>query len=268
MNSLDTLKAFRVFAETLNFTHAAELLHLSQPALHTKIQELSKSLNTPLYLKQGRQLYLTVQGEKLAAFAREIEARITDFLQEEPEQPLRVAAGQGAYLYLLGTALKRLQAPVQLLLGDADMVRSGRAHIAVGPKTSDSTHLEIHPLKDVSQVLLLPKDHPLSRKRRLKLQDCRNLKLIVPPLSRPQRTILDNALPPYQVAAEAVGWELTLHFVALGLGLAVVNDFCPIPKGFIAKPLPELPVISYQIFLPRAYARPAAHRLKDLLLKT
>lgn len=267
MNSLDTLKAFRIFADTLNFTHAAEQLHLSQPALHTKIQELSRSLGSQLYLKQGRQLQLTVQGQKLAAFAREIEGRVHDFRQDQPEQPLRLAAGQGAYLYLLGPALKKLKEPTQCLLGDAENVRSGHAHLAVGPRPKDTTHLEIHSFREIGQVLLLPKDHPLSKKRQLKLKDCQGLQLIVPPAGRPQRQLLDNALPPYQVAAEAIGWELTLHFVSLGMGLAVVNSFCPIPKGFLARPLAELPVVHYQVILPRAYVKPAARKMAELLLK-
>lgn len=268
MNSLETLRAFRVFADTLNFTHAAEQLHLSQPALHTKIQELSKSLSSQLYIKQGRQLQLTVQGLKLAAFAREIEARFHDFRQHQPDQPLRLAAGQGAYMYLLGPALRNLEAPAQLLLGDAETVRSGQAHLGVGTRPADVTHLEIQPWKEVGQVLLIPKDHGLAKKRRLRLRDCRDLRLIVPPADRPQRKLLDSALPPFHVAAEAVGWELTLHFVSLGMGLAVVNSFCPTPRGFLAKPLEELPTIHYQVILPKAYVRPAARSMAELLLKS
>ncbi len=267
MNSLDTLKAFRIFADTLNFTHAAEQLHLSQPALHTKIQELARSLNSQLYVKQGRQLQLTVQGQKLAVFAREMEARFHDFRQDQPQQPLRMAAGQGAYMYLLGPALKKLKEPVQLLLGDAESVRTGHAHLAVGPRPHDTAHLEIHPFREVGQVLLLPKDHPLSKKRRLQLVDCQDLQLVVPPADRPQRKLLDSALPPFQVAAEAIGWELTLHFVSLGMGLAVVNSFCPTPKGFVARPLPQLPTVHYQVILPRAYVRPTARKMAQLLLK-
>ena len=96
MNSLDTLKAFRVFAETLNFTHAAELLHLSHQALPTEIQEVSNSLNPQLYLKQGRQLYLTVQGEKLPAATRLSESRITVSAQEKSVAAIPVPTGQGA----------------------------------------------------------------------------------------------------------------------------------------------------------------------------
>ena len=271
MNSWDSLRSFRVFAETLNFTHAAEQLHLSQPALHTKIQELSKSLGTLLYTKQGRQLQLTPKGEQLAHFAREMETRWHDFEQhfhDQPQQPLRLAAGQGAYHYLLGPALKKYAGPLQLLLGDAEKVRCGEAHLGIGPAPVDGSGLEIHPWKEVGQVLLVPKDHPLARKRKLRLQDCQDLQLIVPPAGRPQRRLLDQQLPPYRVAAEAIGWELTLHFVSLGMGMAVVNSFCPTPKGFLARPLTQLPTVSYQVFLPKGYPRPAARQLAELILKS
>lgn len=271
MNSLETLRAFRIFSETLNFTHAAEQLHLSQPALHTKIGELSKSLGQPLYLKQGRQLQLTAAGLKLVVFAREMESRVTDFqrqLQGEPEQPLRLASGQGAYRYLLGPALRKYRGQLELRLGDAESVRSGQAHLGVGVAPVRPSELEVHPFQEVGQVLLLPKEHPLTRKRRLRLKDCRDLRLVAPPAGRPQRLRLEESLPPFEVAAEAEGWELTLHFVALGLGQAVVNSFCPVPKGFVARPLDELPTVSYQIFLPKAYARPQARELARLLLES
>ena len=39
--NLDALYAFTVFSETRNFTRAAEILCISQPALHVKIKKLS-----------------------------------------------------------------------------------------------------------------------------------------------------------------------------------------------------------------------------------
>ncbi|MBS2036252.1 LysR family transcriptional regulator [bacterium] len=271
MNSLETLRSFRIFAETLNFTHAAEELHLSQPALHTKIRELARSLGQPLYLKQGRQLHLTEAGQKLLVFAREMEARVQDFqrqLRGESEQPLRLASGQGAYRYLLGPALKAYRGQLELRLGGAESVRSGLAHLGVGVAPADISELEVQPFREVGQVLLIPKQHPLARKRRLRLRDCRDLQLVVPPPGRPQRLRLEECLPPFQVAAEAEGWELTLYFVVLGLGVAVVNSFCPVPKGFVARELDELPAVSYQVFLPKAYARPQARQLARLILNS
>lgn len=38
-----------------------------------------------------------------------------------------------------------------------------------------------------------------------------------------------------------------MNFVALGLGLAIVNGFCRVPKGFVARPLHGLPSVRYSV---------------------
>ena len=65
------LRSFVVFAARANFTHAARELHLSQPALHVQIRKLTEAVGRPLYVRSGRGLRLTRDGERLAAFGRE-----------------------------------------------------------------------------------------------------------------------------------------------------------------------------------------------------
>src|SRR5688572_3455202 len=76
------LRSFVAFAETANFTRAAERLHLSQPALFVQIKKLAQALDTPLYTRRGRTLELTVQGKKLLAYGREQSEREQLLLQE------------------------------------------------------------------------------------------------------------------------------------------------------------------------------------------
>jgi hypothetical protein len=38
-----------------------------------------------------------------------------------------------------------------------------------------------------------------------------------------------------------------LHFARLGVGLAIVNGCCCVPRGLVTRPLPELPKIHYEI---------------------
>ncbi|TMQ90362.1 LysR family transcriptional regulator [Actinomadura soli] len=45
--STDALASFAVFADHLNFTRAAEELHISQPALHVKVRKLADTLGRP-----------------------------------------------------------------------------------------------------------------------------------------------------------------------------------------------------------------------------
>jgi DNA-binding transcriptional LysR family regulator len=72
---------------------------------------------------------------------------------------------------------------------------------------------------------------------------------VVPPIGQPQRASLAQALASaevdWRVAVEATGWELMLRFVALGVGLAIVNGCCRLPPGLVARPLAELPRVTY-----------------------
>ncbi|MBT9582429.1 LysR family transcriptional regulator [bacterium] len=280
--TLESLRAFLVFADTLNFTHAAERLCLSQPALHVKIQELSRGLGLPLYMRRGRRLELTSKGEELARFAREMDDRVAgfvaDFQDRGGQRPVVLAAGEGAYLYLLGPALRTYlqssQVPLQLLTSRGDetleAVRSGKAHLGVGSFSELPIELSAHPLCQIQQVLVFARGHRLARRKHLRLSDLEGLRLIVPPPGRPQRQMLSDRLSQagvkWSVAVEASGWELMLHFVQLGLGAAVVNSFCAIPPGCLARPIEDLHSISYSVVLSSGYHRPEANQLlKEIL---
>src|SRR5688572_224198 len=71
----DLLRAFDAFATTLNFTHAAKQIHLSQPALHERVRKLADLVGAVLYERKGRVIALTDTGRSLAAFARETLAK-------------------------------------------------------------------------------------------------------------------------------------------------------------------------------------------------
>src|SRR4051812_11466963 len=102
----ELLRALDAFATTLNFTHAAARIHLSQPAMHERIQRLAAAAGAALYVRAGRSLVLTETGRALAAFARETLERADAFQREIGGQARRatvtLAAGEGALLYFLG----------------------------------------------------------------------------------------------------------------------------------------------------------------------
>lgn len=64
------LNIFLVAAETLNFTRAAGLLHMSQPSVSQHIQGLEQHFGEDLFIRQGRTLHLTDAGETLLPLAR------------------------------------------------------------------------------------------------------------------------------------------------------------------------------------------------------
>lgn len=76
-----TLRQLRVFAAAarhMNFSRAAEELHLSQPAVSTQLKELASYVGLPLFERIGRRTYLTAAGEEMLHCARAITQRMTE----------------------------------------------------------------------------------------------------------------------------------------------------------------------------------------------
>jgi DNA-binding transcriptional LysR family regulator len=263
--STGALASFAVFADHLNFTRAARELHISQPALHVKVNKLAESVGRPLYRRRGRVIQLTPEGEAVARFARDLDARVSAFLDEvrgtRPTRPLVLAAGEGAYLYLLGGLIHdiliergdRRHPPLKLINCDRSRmlaaVRSGRADlgIAVLETLPDDLHTTL--LASFPPTLVMPEDHPLASRGSVALTDLDGADLVLPPPSRPHRIAVERALHAANVnwtlAIEAEGWPLTLHFVALGVGLAVVNGCVRPPPGLVGREVIGMPRIPY-----------------------
>jgi LysR family transcriptional regulator, low CO2-responsive transcriptional regulator len=76
-----TLRQLRVFstaARHMNFSRAAEELHLSQPAVSTQIKEFAAFLGLPLFERIGRRTYLTAAGTEMLACANAIAQRMKE----------------------------------------------------------------------------------------------------------------------------------------------------------------------------------------------
>jgi DNA-binding transcriptional LysR family regulator len=276
--STDSLASFAVFADHLNFSRAAEELHISQPALHVKVRKLGETLGRPLYRRQGRRLALTSDGEAVARFARELDARMGAFLAElrgtVPDRPMVLAAGEGTYLYLLGDVIRDIPARLRLINGDHTRmlaaVRTGRADLGIGVLDVLPDDLGTALLASYPQTLVLPEEHVLAARSTLTLADLTGTALVVPPPHRPHRIALERALraagAEWSVAVEAGGWPLMLHFVALGVGLAVVNGCVRPPAGLVQREITDLPAVPYHaVYLPgRADDPPVAGLLGTL----
>lgn len=67
------LRTFRVVAEELSFTRAAEKLFLAQSSVSAQVRALEEDLGVRLFDRIGRGIMLTDAGEKLMHYARRLE---------------------------------------------------------------------------------------------------------------------------------------------------------------------------------------------------
>jgi len=254
----DAVRAFGVFAQHRNFTAAAAVLRISQPSLHVKIRKLANALGVQLYERDGRQLVLTAAGQRLAAFAADGARRAEELLRELSGRlpDLTVAAGQGAFRWVISRAIRRVSQEgrrVRVITADRDAalaaLSSGRADLAVIGYDPPPRHFEAVQIRRYPQVLVVDGAHPLADRDRLRLSDLDGVDLVVPLPDRPHRRALERAFldagVDWRPVAEADGWDLLVHFVKLGIGASIVNGCVPVPEGLKAVPVGDLPAVRY-----------------------
>src|SRR6266702_758889 len=75
---LETFRFFEAAARHLNFTHAAEEMHVTHGAVSQRIKRLEEHLGTPLFRRSGRSMLLTDEGRRLQERVRAAIGEITE----------------------------------------------------------------------------------------------------------------------------------------------------------------------------------------------
>lgn len=78
----DLLRTFVFVSEELNFTRAAERLHLSQPSLSRRIRDLEQILGGRLFDRGPRKVEITPFGTRQLPRAIAVLAQVDDFIDQ------------------------------------------------------------------------------------------------------------------------------------------------------------------------------------------
>lgn len=96
---LRVLRYFLMVAREENITHAAQLLHVTQPTLSRQIQDLEEELGAKLFVRSNHRIVLTPDGLLLRRRAQEIvdlaDRTQRDFAAREEELTGEIAIGSG-----------------------------------------------------------------------------------------------------------------------------------------------------------------------------
>jgi len=79
---MDLLRTFVTVAEMRGFTLAGQLLGRSQPAISLQIKRLEELIDAQVFVRGGQQLELTLTGERMLSYARQILALNDEALAE------------------------------------------------------------------------------------------------------------------------------------------------------------------------------------------
>ncbi len=239
-----TIRQLRVFAEVarhLSFARAAELLHLSPPAVTMQVKELEGHIGLPLFERQGRQVTLTTAGEYMLVYARKVLATLKDAedaaarLQRLEVGTLTIGMVSTAKYFLPGL-LAHFQREhegieLRLAMGNREqlvkMLHGNEVDIAImgRPPTELATRAE--PFAAHPHVFVAPTDHPLLKLGHLSVDNLRPFGFILRERGSGTRAAMEAFLAQSRmeprVLMEMTSNETIKQAVMAGLGISFLS---------------------------------------------
>lgn len=202
---LRVLRYFLTVAREENITKAAELLHISQPAVSRQLAQLEDELGIKLFTRSNHHITLTEEGLMLRRRAQEIidlaEKTKRDFRQDAAELIGEISIGSGELrgFSLLGKVLSEFsvlhpQVRYSLFSGSADQIKekieNGTLDMGLLGLPVDLAKYDFMRFPATEEYgVLVRTDSPLTQKKRLAPQDLLNV-----PLMLPERMLVRNEL--------------------------------------------------------------------------
>jgi DNA-binding transcriptional LysR family regulator len=249
---LKQLKTFTVLSKIKNYTKTAVELGYAQSSISAQIQQLEQELNTKLFDRIGKNIFLTASGEMFLSYATEMLAlseNVKDKLacDQMSQGQLIIGASESLCVFQLPEIIKSFMnthphIEVHLKLLDTDQ--------AVEQLTDNTIDIAFtignpvaHPsivtfVKNAEDILVLSAPtHPLASYSTLDVADFTEQTFIVTGAGCNYRTAFEYDLRsngiPYRIALEAASVQAIKEMAMSGLGL------CVLPRLAVRKELSE-----------------------------
>ncbi len=247
---MKSLRCFEAMARHGSLTQASIELGIADSAVSQRIKSLEKYLGTKLYEARGGKVRLTETGYRTQALATRLLEELSEFTDEIGNEESRATVVLSAEPPLLRYQLpsivesfrqERRLANLRLLSRGTsetiELVRRNEVDLGVAHnRQSMPTEVVFHPWRTFKAYVLIPRGHPLARRKIPTMQDI----LTEETLSRyPQvvaeidnweqirvKDTLERLGLPFNVALEVGNIETVKHYVARGHGIAAVSGMC------------------------------------------
>jgi DNA-binding transcriptional LysR family regulator len=244
---LPHLETFSKAAELSNFTEAARALKLTQAAVSQRVHALERTVGKPLFRRRGGRVLLTDAGQRLYEYAQQIldlhrEARRTISGKEAPVAgELLLAASSIPGEHLLPELLSvfgqkhpniQVRASVSDSLTAIAQVERGQVNLGLVGRKTDKPHLEFRYLASDRMVLVVPKGHPLSRRKKVSLKQLAGYPLVLREAGSGLRHCFvksleraGKSLANLRIALELGSNEAIKEAVLRGIGVALLSTY-------------------------------------------
>ena len=240
---LHRLRSFFSVVKHGGFTAAARRLHLSQPSVSLQVKALEETLGARLLERNSRRVAMTREGELLFELARKLfqtEEEIQEAFADKGRhliERLTVSTNQSVAAHILPPLLEKYTArfpKVEINIHNmstseiASSVREGLTDVGIILIDPRRQGIEARPVLPYEMVLVTPRDHPLSRRRRISLTDIARYPFISYTTDTETRRLIDQ---PFQrlkkktsVRMALGSTDLIIKYVSLGYGISIIHN--------------------------------------------
>lgn len=256
------LRSFLAVAEALSFVRASKVLHLSQPALTTQIQQLEEELGVTLFFRNKRRVELTDAGRLFVEEASESLARTAKAVERVRRASrgeiglLRIGFVSSAALGIiptLATAFRHTHPDVQLELlnlrttTQLEQLAAGTLDVGFVRLPSQQRGLEFTLIHAEPFVMVMSKQHRLASRKTLALKDLAEETFVLygrrwAPgyFDQVMRMCADAGFTP-NIVQETGEMYTALALVAAGDDVSILPRSLVLSQGqgVVAKPIPK-----------------------------
>lgn len=242
----DRLRVLHEVAQEESITAAADILHLTGPAVSAQIRRLEREVGVSLIERDGRGIRLTAAGHVLAGHAalltQQVERAVDEVigLQGKVAGPLRLGSVNATMREIVPAAVRRLKAEHPLLEISAEdgeastflpMLRAGDLDVVIA-ESWENRRLSVPPgvvverLMDEDVDLAVPAGHALADRAWSDLSDLSDQQWIACPAGAEAHHGMIQALRERgtepRIAFTVTDFATQLEIVRAGLALALV----------------------------------------------
>jgi len=237
---IEYMKEFLAMCEETNYTEAAEKMFISQSTLFKHIKTLESELGVPLFVKSGRRIAITSYGKIFEEHSRKIIAQMEDCMQQiNSNKETELAMVRLGAEYRTHDLVKEFcslndEYRVKVTGMNArkllDEKKCDLAILLTGLETEeelaalDEAYEHIY-LTDEYAGLLVSKDHPISKKETITIDELRNQEFIAVGMDENDlnyRLCQKQGFKPNTVSSVYVGSE-AVDLVAQNIGICILN---------------------------------------------
>ena len=239
MIDLDKLNAFLHAAETLNFSTAAQQLHVSQPTISKYVSALERQFDVLLFERTVSGLQLTNAGKTLVPWARRLVHESLDLhetmlsMREEVVGQLQIACSTTAGKYILpqlAGRFRRLHPGVQVSIHSCtqgnvtEQLLQGEADLGVQSIEVSGMQLECQEFFTDHIVLIVSSQHPWTKRTEVEPAELLEAPFIIREQTSGTRRAMLSALAQHDITLSDLDIFLEVAN-AEAIVTAVTNNF-------------------------------------------